>query len=498
MTEVELKLTVDEGFVLPPLEQSGVAAVEELPELDLRATYHDTSDLRLMRHGVTLRHRTGEGDRSGWCLKLPLGKDGGISRDEVHLSGGPRSVPAEARDLVTAFARSSPLAPVIRLRTKRRRWCLRDAAGGELAELADDKVSVVKKGKVVERFRELELEGRALDASCLERLGAALRDAGASALAPVPKAVRALGGEAALSPELDTPPAVSPRDPAAYAVRAAIAGSVQRIITNDARTRLGEAEPLHQMRVGARRLRSDLRTFAPLVHEEWADALRGELKWLAAALGRVRDLDVMQARLRSSAEGLERLELVFDHMDEQHRAASEALLDELRSERYRDLLETLVGAGRSPALTPSAWEPCELALPPLARKAWQKLAAKRRALDPSDPDERYHRVRILAKRARYAAEAIAPALGPDRGKRAARFARRAAGVQDVLGSLQDASVARETVLDLARKRLLDGSFAIAAGRLVERQDRDAREARHDFDKAWQKLYRRKHLRWLAS
>ena len=36
------------------------------------------------------------------------------------------------------------------------------------------------------------------------------------------------------------------------------------MILNDARTRLGEVEPLHQMRVGTRRLRSDLRTFRDL------------------------------------------------------------------------------------------------------------------------------------------------------------------------------------------------------------------------------------------
>ena len=58
-------------------------------------------------------------------------------------------------------------------------------------------------------------------------------------------------------------------------MRAAIAAGVRRMILNDPRTRLGEVEPLHQMRVGTRRLRSDLRTFRPLLDRDWAESLRG-------------------------------------------------------------------------------------------------------------------------------------------------------------------------------------------------------------------------------
>jgi hypothetical protein len=43
--------------------------------------YFDTSDLRLLRAGVTLRRRTG-GPDEGWHLKLPAGAD---SRDEHRL-----------------------------------------------------------------------------------------------------------------------------------------------------------------------------------------------------------------------------------------------------------------------------------------------------------------------------------------------------------------------------------------------------------------------------
>ena len=60
MRELEVKLSVDDPFVTPPLTEAttGIAGMQELPAQDLRATYYDTADLRLARHGITLRYRT--------------------------------------------------------------------------------------------------------------------------------------------------------------------------------------------------------------------------------------------------------------------------------------------------------------------------------------------------------------------------------------------------------------------------------------------------------
>jgi CHAD domain-containing protein len=499
MRELELKLSVDDPFVTPALRPDGVdvAGMEELPPLDLHATYFDTADLRLARHGATLRYRTGEGDKSGWSLKLPVPGDDGASRDELRFDGPAGRVPAGARDLVTPFVRSAQLEPVARLRTRRRRWCLRSSDGRELAELVDDRVAVIKQGRIVERFRELELESRALDRAALERIAAVLQAAGASAPRPVPKVVRALGARATRMPDIIAPPHLSPDEPAAYAVQAAIARGVQRIFTNDPGSRLGEVEPVHQMRVGARRLRSDLRTFAPLLDETWAERLRDELNWLGSALGQARDLDVMQELLRAHAKGLEpEIEPLFGYLDEQQLVGRAALLKALRSERYVELLDALVEAARSPVLTPAAWTAAGEALPSLAGRTWSRLASAGRELDQADPDDRFHEVRIRAKRARYAAEAVAPALGEAESDAASRFARRAAAVQDILGGLQDSVVARDLVRELATSRPTDGSFALAAGRLIEREEQAGRAARASFPKAWKKLDKPKLRRWM--
>src|SRR6185295_14722112 len=113
----------------------------------------------------------------------------------------------------------------------------------------------------VERFREIEIEGKGLERKGVERIASAFTDNGAAPAPQVPKLIRALGSMATAPPEVVLPGRLSSTGPAAAAVRAAIARGVERIMSNDPRARLGEIEPLHQMRVGARRLRSDLRTF---------------------------------------------------------------------------------------------------------------------------------------------------------------------------------------------------------------------------------------------
>src|SRR4029079_5202148 len=65
--EVELKFDADPGVPFPDL--SGAAdTVGEATESQLDATYFDTADTQLARHGITLRRRTG-GEDAGWQLK---------------------------------------------------------------------------------------------------------------------------------------------------------------------------------------------------------------------------------------------------------------------------------------------------------------------------------------------------------------------------------------------------------------------------------------------
>src|SRR4029077_3795665 len=140
--------------------------------------------------------------------------------------------------------------------------------------------------------------------------------------------------------------------------------------------------------------------------------------WIATSLGAVRDREVLLDRLRERAKSLPAND---------HRSASALLktleteIDGLRktlaidfdSQRYIDLVERLVDAAHSPATLPEADQPASALLPALATTPWRRLrsAVRQRGVTPADAD--LHRIRILAKRARYAAEAVSPVAGPD-------------------------------------------------------------------------------------
>src|SRR4029450_1017703 len=140
--------------------------------------------------------------------------------------------------------------------------------------------------------RELEVEiGEEMTPDLLDALVERLRQAGAGAPDQTAKYIRALAPASPLTPEIAVAD-LGPDASAGDAVRRAIALSVIRLIRHDPVVRLDlDPEGVHQARVATRRLRSDLRTFRPLLDEEWSTALRNELRWLARALGDVRDGD---------------------------------------------------------------------------------------------------------------------------------------------------------------------------------------------------------------
>ena len=111
VTEREIKLALPGRFALPALDLGGDALdVAAMPDQQLRATYYDTADLRMARHGVTLRYRTGEAETPRWTLKLPVGARGSeLEREELNFEASRREPPAEIRSLLTAlYAAASP------------------------------------------------------------------------------------------------------------------------------------------------------------------------------------------------------------------------------------------------------------------------------------------------------------------------------------------------------------------------------------------------------
>ena len=231
-------------------------------------------------------------------------------------------------------------------------------------------------------------------------------------------------------------PEFGPDDPAGWAVRAAMADALLRILRHDPGTRMGSVEDLHQFRVGVRRLRSDLRTLEPLLERSWGLA-RCRPQVTGRPAGAVRDLDVLMARMDPAHGDLATaLRPMVADLRQRH---TTALLDELRSDRYAQLLERLVVLARDPELSPAGRTSTGEALPTTARPASPRAADGLARLDRwrAAPGP------VAAKRARYAAETAARGLEPERAEAARRFADDLGAFQDLLGRHQDAVVAAD-------------------------------------------------------
>jgi hypothetical protein len=66
----------------------------------------------------------------------------------------------------------------------------------------------------------------------------------------------------------------------------------------------------------------------------------------------------------------------------------------------------------------------------------------------------------------------------------------------VLGAQQDAVVAGETIRQIAVEHQGGPDFTLAAGRLLERQDRAKERALDGWSQAWKELSRKKNTLWL--
>jgi len=259
-------------------------------------------------------------------------------------------------------------------------------------------------------------------------------------------------------------------------LRRALRAQAREIVAREPGTRLGsDPEELHKQRVATRRLRSLLRSTRERIEDLNRGArLESELRWLGGVLGEVRDRDVLSSHLIGGLGTIEEgasFGGILELLDGEREEARRALIDALDSTRYA----TLLAEFDSP---PALREGERFATAVAAEYERLRKAAKRLGTDSSDAE--LHRVRIRAKRSRYAAEA----LGGE-----PRFVARAKLLQDVLGEHQDAVVAEKRIRELIAAVRGTGRTALVAGRLIERQRRRRIEAREAWPKAWARLRR---------
>jgi len=208
-----------------------------------------------------------------------------------------------------------------------------------------------------------------------------------------------------------------------------------------------DVEGVHDMRVASRRLRSALRDFAPHVwRPSRLERVRGALKELAGALGGVRDEDVAIAALARLAEaapaearaGIEALaEERHGRRESRRRRLAEALgteaVEKLRSRFARAVEE----ACRPPRSKKGGAVESQESFAGVGRAVVARSWAELRELSPSLyrplKQRRLHRMRIAAKRLRYALELFTACWGGA----AHDLASEISDLQDALGELHD-------------------------------------------------------------
>jgi len=241
-----------------------------------------------------------------------------------------------------------------------------------------------------------------------------------------------------------------------------------------------DPEHVHRARVATRKLRSDLRTLNAAFDPNWSQSLSDELRWLGESLGNVRDSQVMLARLTMRIEALPMEEQtaasgLSTRLAETVHSNTRELMVVLRSDRYECLLQLL----RGPAVFKAEqFKPAVSVLAALTKAARRKLKRAVKAL-PADPaDAQLHRVRIVAKRCRYAAEALALSGG----RRAVELADACRSLQDVLGEHQDSVVMRRWLRELAPR--VSPLEALSAGEIIGLEQTAAATARDRWPSAW--------------
>jgi inorganic triphosphatase YgiF len=286
--ETELKLLCD------PQDLDRVLAAAPSGDDDTRellSVYFDTAGGTLQKAGASLRVRESGGKR---VQMLKLGD--GVTREEYEAPvAGDRPDPqTEPLSDLLRKGEAGALKPVFNVRVTRRQRLLR--YGGALIELAADQ-GEVRGGKRSCPISEVELELKDGPQRALYDLARELAKVAPLYLSFQGKAAR---GQALAAGKL-LPAARGPPDlKRSEEVQAVFLATARRALVNlesAAQVLRVTSEPaaVHRLRVSARRLRSAMATFGPMVRDEAFPGIKAGLGWIAKTCGEARQLDVFSA-----------------------------------------------------------------------------------------------------------------------------------------------------------------------------------------------------------
>jgi inorganic triphosphatase YgiF len=500
--EIELKLLINpadtERLRRHPLIKAHAAG--RAHSRNLLSIYFDTPDLTLRQQRVALRVR-----RIGahWVQTV---KSGGGVRAGLHQRGEWEDVVAQDRPDLTKISEPAlrklfsssvvqdKLQAVFTTEYKRTTWTLQ-WDNGDIVELVLDP-GEVKSGDKTAPVCEIELELKEGNPARLFQAALELQQTIPLRLENVNKADRGYRlSQAAKPPVVKSAALELTREMSVEQAFQTIAWNCIGHWTANQEGALlsNEPENIHQIRVALRRLRSLLPQFKSVIpRESYADIV-DELKWLANALGPVRNWDVFVTQtlppILKQFPGDQGLKDVYHEASKAQAAARNDAHLALRSHRYDRMLLSL-----GTWLMADGWhihvssEQKQWLEAPVHELAQRVLTSCHKTVHLhgqallSMPAEERHEVRIAVKKLRYATEFFA-SLFP--GKATQSYIESLALLQDELGVLNDAATTELllqhlTVPDTAALGTVSGWCA-----------RGVTMHLTSMDEAWQKFYRKR-------
>jgi len=242
-----------------------------------------------------------------------------------------------------------------------------------------------------------------------------------------------------VNPVLSPSPALTVRQAAGRIV----ARQVRDLVRYEKGARRGDAEAIHLMRVQTRRLRAALALFSNVLRPG-KRAGRARQRWLAKALGRVRDIDVIAILLEEQhlphLAGVEaaRLEDLVAALKERRWRAHRKLKAMLARGRYTKLKAALLERARRPRFRKSGDEDAMAArfLADRIHREARRVSAYRGMTERAPAAADLHELRIAVKRLRYVLDFHAETCGLafDEERKLTR------DLQDCLGQIHDHDV----------------------------------------------------------
>jgi triphosphatase len=457
--ETELKLRIPEGAAGSLRHNPVLSALKQRRSFrrKLLTVYYDTPSLSLAKRGVSLRVRH-MGDRKLQGVKLANGEGGTLARrpeveteiesDQPEIS---RIPDLELRRLVSEAAGIEPLGPAFVSEFGRTVWPVK--LGGSEIEVAMDEGEIRTSDDRALPVSELELELKSGRPDHLIELALAL---GRSMPLSVERHSKAQRGFALLTGRVHAAVRASevtldPAAPAADAFCALACNCLAQLGGNEAAVRDGDGEAIHQMRIAARRLRALIACFRDLIAPGVAEEIKGELRWLMGALGSARDLDVFIAgtlepiaERGQDDEALSALRAAARQAAQHAREAARAAISSPRYTQFLLRLDLLLASGEWAGQDAPVTAPLRPLAQHMLRRRCRQLVKIGRGHEELEI-EQLHRIRIAAKKLRYAAGFFRSLSS---GKAARRYVARLVKLQDRLGALNDAVTGRRLLGEL--------------------------------------------------